>query len=65
MQVNVCSKEDEGDGIFRIAVLISYPDLSLGPQDVGYVAEFEPVDGNPQVQYVLCVSFKQNLYITN
>ena len=47
--MNVCSKEDEGDGIYRVAVLISYPDLSLGPQDVGYVAEFEPVDGNPQV----------------
>ena len=42
-QVNVKSEEDEG--IYRVAVLLSHPDLTLGKDEVGYVVEFEPLEG--------------------
>ncbi len=48
MQVNVRSEENKA--IFQVAVLLSYPDMSLGPEDVGYIVEFEPVDETPQVR---------------
>lgn len=57
-QVNVSSEEDQG--IFRVAVLLSHPDLSSGKSgkpDVSYMVEFEPVEGDPQVESRL-VSYK-------
>ncbi len=42
-QVNV--KSDVDEGIYRVAVLISHPDLTLKSGDVGYVVEFEPLEG--------------------
>ncbi len=40
---------EEEQGIYRVAVLISHPDLSLGNDDIGYVVEFEPLEGDGQV----------------
>ena len=47
-QVNVNSEED--DGIYRVAIIISHPDLTLSNNDVGYVVEFEPLEGFADIE---------------